>query len=268
MTAANRTGAPASATSVPVLIPIILYHRVVRHGDRFSVEPGVFDEHLAAVRDSGRVPLSVPDVAAAVTGSAPLPARPVAVTFDDGTGDFHDTVLSRLRSAGLPATLYLTTAQLGRPGMLTWRDVVDAAEAGIEVGAHTRTHPHLDTVSRQRAQREIAGSRADVEEHLGRACRSFAYPHGSFDRKVRQAVSAAGFTSAVAVRNAFSHEQDDVLALARLTVQRDTSPEQVAGWLAGRGAPRSPRRERMRTTAFRQVRRVRAHLHPVPERIS
>jgi peptidoglycan/xylan/chitin deacetylase (PgdA/CDA1 family) len=241
---------------------------VVPYGDRFSVEPALFDEHLAAIRDSGRVPLTIPEMAAALAGEAPLPTRPVAVTFDDGTGDFHDTVLSRLQSAGLPATLYVTTAHLGRAGMLTWRDVAEAAEVGVEVGAHSRTHPHLDAVPRQRAQREIVGSRADVEQHLGRACRSFAYPHGSFDRTVRQLVSAAGFTSAVAVRNAFSHDQDDLLALARLTVQRGTSPEQVAGWLNGRGAPRSPRRERMRTTAFRQVRRVRAYLRPVPETIS
>jgi peptidoglycan/xylan/chitin deacetylase (PgdA/CDA1 family) len=250
-----------------VFIPILLYHRVVRQGDRFSVEPEVFDEQLAAVRDSGREPLTVPALAAGLTGSAPLPPRPVAVTFDDGTSDFYDTVLPRLSRAALPATLYVTTGQLGQQGMLTWDDVAAVADTAVEVGAHSRTHPHLDVVSRERAQREVGRSRRDVEQRLGRACRSFAYPHGSYDRAVRRMVSAAGFTSAVAVRNAFSHEDDDVLALARLTVERDTSPAQVAEWLAGRGARLNPARERLRTTAFRQVRRVRAHVHPVPETV-
>jgi peptidoglycan/xylan/chitin deacetylase (PgdA/CDA1 family) len=149
--------------------------------------------------------------------------------------------------------------------MLTWNDVADAADHGVEVGAHSRYHPHLDTVSRQRAQREIAGSRADVEQHIARPCVSFAYPHGSYTRPVRRLVSEAGFTSAVAVRNAFSHGHDDVLALARLTVQRDAPPWRVGEWLAGTGAMPSPDGELLRTTVFRQVRRVRALVHPVPE---
>lgn len=248
-------------------IPIILYHRVLRQGDRFSVEPEVFDEHLAAVRESGRVPLTVPDLAAGLTGSSPLPARPVVLTFDDGTADFYDTALPRLMRAGLPVTLYVTTAELGRPGMLSWEDVAAVAATGVEVGAHSRTHPHLDVVPRQRAEREIARSRSDVEQHLTRPCRSFAYPHGSYDGTVRRLVAAAGFTSAVAVRNAFSHDHDDVLALARLTVERDTSAAQVADWLAGRGARPAPPRELLRTTVFRQVRRVRTYIRPVPETV-
>jgi peptidoglycan/xylan/chitin deacetylase (PgdA/CDA1 family) len=253
------------AQGVLVLLPIILYHAVVPRGDRFSVDPVAFDEHLAAIADGDRVPLTVSAVAAGLTGMGPLLPRPVVVTFDDGTKDFADTVLPRLRAAGLPATVYVTTALVGRPGMVTWSDLVAAADEGVEVGAHSRTHPHLDVVPRRRAQSEITGSREDVERHLGRACLSFAYPHGSYDRRVRHMVAAAGFASAVAVRNALSHEHDDVLALARLTVQRGTSAEQVARWVAGQGAPRNRAGERLRTTVFREVRRVRARLRPVPE---
>jgi peptidoglycan/xylan/chitin deacetylase (PgdA/CDA1 family) len=248
-----------------MLIPIILYHAVVAGGDPFSVHPTVFRQQIDAVRDSDRTPLTVSGLAAALTGSVPLPARPVVVTFDDGTADFADTALPYLLTAGLPATLYVTTAQIGRPGMLSWQDVGQIAAGGVEVGAHSRNHPHLDTVRRQRLQREIGQSRSDVEQHLGEPCRSFAYPHGSYTRTVRDLVAAAGFTSAVAVRNAFSHEADDIFALARLTVRRDAAPEKVADWLTGAGARRSEPHELLRTTVFRQVRRARALVRPVPE---
>ena len=250
-----------------MLIPIILYHAVVAGGDPFSVHPALFRQQIDAVRDSGRTPLTVSGLAAALTGRAPLPARPVVVTFDDGTADFVQAALPHLLAAGLPATLYVTTAQIGRPGMLSWHEVGQVAATGVEVGAHSRNHPHLDTVRRRRLQREITQSRSDVEHHLERPCRSFAYPHGSYTRTVRDLVAASGFTSAVAVRDAFSHEADDVFALARLTVRRDADPEKVAGWLAGSGAPRSSPHELLRTTVFRQIRRARALVRPVPEAI-
>jgi peptidoglycan/xylan/chitin deacetylase (PgdA/CDA1 family) len=251
-----------------MLIPIVLYHAVVADGDLFSVRPAVFRQQIDAVRASGRTPMTVSGLSAALTGTAPLPSRPVVVTFDDGTADFAEAALPHLLAAGLPATLYVTTAQIGRPGMLSWHEVEHIAATGVEVGAHSRNHPHLDTVRRERLRREISQSRSDVEQHLGRPCRSFAYPHGSYTRAVRDLVVASGFTSAVAVRNAFSHEADDVFALARLTVRRDAEPGKVASWLAGTGAPRSARHELLRTTVFRQVRRARALVRPVPEMTS
>jgi peptidoglycan/xylan/chitin deacetylase (PgdA/CDA1 family) len=192
----------------------------------------------------------------------------MALTFDDGTADFSRSALPGLLDARLSATLYVTTAHIGGSGMLSWSEVVQAASQGVEVGAHSRHHPHLDTVSHSRMRREIVGSRADVEDRVGHACRSFAYPHGSYNRTVRQLVIDAGFSSAVAVRNAFSHEADDVFALARLTVRGNTGPERLADWLAGAGAPLVPQRELLRTTVYRQVRRARAMLHPVPEVVS
>ena len=77
---------------------------------------------------------------------------------------------------------------------------------------------------------------AQLEEHLGSSVATFAYPHGDHGRRVRAAVIAAGFSSAAAVKNALSHRGDDPFAIARWTVMRDTSTEQVARILAGEGA--------------------------------
>ena len=52
---------------------------------------------------------------------------------------------------------------------------------------------------------------------------SFSYPHGCYDHRVRSAVVEAGFRSAVAVKNALSHDHDDPFAIARWTVTAGTS---------------------------------------------
>jgi peptidoglycan/xylan/chitin deacetylase (PgdA/CDA1 family) len=245
------------------VVPVLLYHAVTEHPpaamERFTVHPARFAEHVGCLRDSGRASLTVPQFVACLEGQAPLPARPVLVTFDDGYADFLDAA-ERLAAAGLPTTLYVTTGQLGAAGMLTGRQLRSLAGT-VEVGAHSRSHPRLDELPSERLRDEVHGSKADLEDLLQRPTRSFAYPHGDHDRGVRQAVVEAGFGSAAAVKNAFSHDRDDPFAIARITVTAATSTERIAALLEGRGAPRAWQGERPRTRAYRAYRRARRRLH-------
>jgi peptidoglycan/xylan/chitin deacetylase (PgdA/CDA1 family) len=180
------------------------------------------------------------------------------VTFDDGYADFLDAA-ERLETAGLPATLYMTTGQIGAARMLTRRQL-QSLGGPVEVGAHSRTHPRLDELASWRLRDEVHGSKADLEDLLQRPMRSFAYPHGTHDRQVRQTVVDAGFDSAAAVKNAFSHDRDDPFAIARITVTAGTTAERIGQLLQGRGAPAAWAKERRRTRAYRSYRRVRRRL--------
>lgn len=53
-----------------------------------------------------------------------------------------------------------------------------AVRPGVEIGAHTRHHPILATCGNDESREEIAGSRRDLEQVLGRPIRFFAYPNG------------------------------------------------------------------------------------------
>jgi hypothetical protein len=86
---------------------------------------------------------------------------------------------------------------------------------------------------------------------------SFAYPYGYHSRAVRRAVVDAGYTSACAVKNALSHPDDDVFAIARVLVERTTGVAGIDDLLEGRGWPMSWRGERLRTRGWRAYRRVR-----------
>lgn len=249
-------GRPKSGPAVPIL----LYHDVAETAsDAFSVSPRSFARHMQLVADSGRTPLTVDAYAAALRGAAVMPSHPVLVTFDDGYPQFPAAVATMDEIGVRAATVYVTAGYLGQPGQLSWKELRDLPQ-WVQVGAHTRTHPQLDLLSPGEAENEIRGSRDDVQDHLGSACESFAYPHGHFHAGVRGQVVAAGFSSAAAVRNALSHAAEDVYALSRVTVMRATTDEQLDALLAGEGAQLGWRRERMRTKAFRRYRRFRRRL--------
>ncbi len=254
------------------LVPILLYHSISETPSRlmwpFTVTPSAFRRQLEAVAESGATVLSVSDLVARREAGT-LPGRPAAITFDDGFADFADQALPALAERELAATLYVTTGFLaGGPGpivrarpadaTLHWSQLRGIEADGIEIGAHSHGHPHLDTLSRGAARDEIVLSKELLEDELGHEVESFAYPNGYSSPAVRRLVREAGFRSACAVRNTLSSAGDDRFTLARLTVGDRTTAGELAGWLAGVGARPPHTRERVATRGWRAYRRTRA----------
>jgi len=83
-----------------------------------------------------------------------------------------------------------------RQQWMSWEQVQQLCRDGFEIGAHTRTHADLSTLSREEAWQEIQGSRSDMEEKLGAPVNLFAYPYGREDQLTeenRSLVGGAGF---------------------------------------------------------------------------
>ena len=246
------------------LIPVLLYHSVNDRpaaADRqWTVSPADFASHLSAVSASGRVAMTVTEIAKALRGERALPPRPVGITFDDGFSDNYGA-LALLQALGLRATIYITTGEVGGRCRLSRRQIAELAGASaVEVGAHAVRHRRLDEFDAPELGAEVRGSRSHLEDLAGAAVDSFAYPHGAFDRSVRDAVIAAGYRSAAAVKNALSHDGDDPFALARWTVTAGTTAGRIAEVLEGRAVPTAWARDRLRTRAYRVARRGRRRL--------
>ena len=163
--------------------------------------------------------------------------------------------------ANLRASVYLTTGQqAARPSLdPLLLDGLAGDPERLEIGAHSVSHPRLDELDPRTMAREVGASKRHLEETIGREVTSFAYPYGAYDRWVRDAVIAAGYRSAVAVKNALSHPQDDPYAIARWTVRKTTSAEEIAKVLDGEGAL-AWQGERLRTRGYRTLRRLRRSL--------
>jgi peptidoglycan/xylan/chitin deacetylase (PgdA/CDA1 family) len=248
-------------------VPVLLYHGVRDEPaagiERFTLTRAAFARHAAAIADSGRTPLTMSQLAACLRGddAACLPADPVAITFDDGWADTLPAV-ELLAARGIASTTYVQTGRLGGPDWLDEDGVrrLDAIGALTEVGAHTVDHPRLDELSGLALEREVAGSKAYLEDVLGHAVAGFAYPHGAHDERSRAAVAAAGYTHAAAVKNALSHPGDDPFAIARWTVTADVTADRLLTVLDGAAVPVVRAGDRPRTIAYRAARRLRRRL--------
>lgn len=128
--------------------------------------------------------------------------RLAAVTFDDGWENNLTVALPLLQQLGVPATFFLCPGLLGgqHPDvrgpsgrLLDEEGVQELAAAGMELGAHSMTHPDLRTLDDERLEYELEGSRREVERLTGRPCLTFAYPYGFADERVIAATGRAGY---------------------------------------------------------------------------
>lgn len=142
---------------------------------------------------------------------------------------------------------------------MTWADLRSLRSAGVELGAHSLSHPELDVISSKQARREISASREHLEDGLDLAVRSFAYPHGYHSRSVIKITRESGYDSACAVKDRWSEPDDDAFALSRLIIDGGTTAEQLESLLRNPPA-RQPREQRVLRLAWRTTRRAKRKL--------
>jgi peptidoglycan/xylan/chitin deacetylase (PgdA/CDA1 family) len=252
-------------------VPILMYHSVTHAPPpatrALSVRPADLRWQLEYLRDEGFTGLTFADLQERRRTGAELPAKPIALTFDDGYADTHEEALTLLAEYGFAATVFVTTGWLrdagpdaaGRPldRTLSWGQVRELADSGIEVAAHSHSHAQLDQLSDRALRAELVVGKALLEDRLGRAVPSLAYPYGYWSRRVRRAVEAAGYTQAAAVSNDAAVGSSDELAVPRLTIRRSTTPEVFAQITACEELDRVFRADRVMTKGFLVVRRAR-----------
>jgi len=147
------------------------------------------------------------------------------ITFDDGWRDNLTHAWPVLTRFNARATVFLVADWVGRnqttPREFLSPDEIRAlAERGIEMGAHTMSHPRLDQAPPDRIEFELQMSKAAVEAWTGRPCRTFAYPYGRFGDLAVEA-AARHFDAAVAVGGGWWAGGEPLARIPRISIHDD-----------------------------------------------
>lgn len=215
-------------------VPVLMYHRVDPAADdpALCVAPRRFAAQMRWLADHGYRPCSHAAFRDWYLGQTELPPLAVLLTFDDGYAGLHEHVLPVLAARGWPATVFLVSALIGAhdrwaaggdarggPRALLGRaQIEEMARHGFEFQSHSRTHADLTTLDAAALHEQIAGSRRELEDLLGRAVDGFAYPYGRFDDAAHAAVERAGYRIAFSVRSGFNRPGGERFAVRRLDI--------------------------------------------------
>ena len=214
-------------------IPILMYHNIGEPPGGASlrnlyVRTGAFARQMWLLKLLGYKGLSMSAAMPYLRGEKS--GRVAVITFDDGYLDTLEQALPILNNVGFSATCYVVSSRTGehndwdaaalnvRKQLMTAAQLKAWQAAGMEVGAHSRTHPHLPKCTDDELKAEIAGSKADLEALTGAPVTQFCYPYGDLDARVADAVRTAGYSAATTTQRGRARPGDDPMKLRRILV--------------------------------------------------
>ena len=203
---------------------ILMYHRFGEGAyPSTNIRLDQFETHLAEIAAGGYRVLPVAEIAAALRAGRPLPDRTLGITIDDAFLSVYREAWPRLRAAGLPFTLFVATDPIddGLADYMSWDQLREMAEAGVEIGHHGKTHLSLVNMPVSRLDAEIAEATARFEAELGRRPALFAYPFGEYSGAARDRIAGAGFDTAFGQQSGALHGGLDRFLLPRFPLNEN-----------------------------------------------
>lgn len=210
-------GTPAGPKKVAVdqtaQVIIFGYHRFVNQVRRPDTEitPQMFEQQMQELKNRGLTVIGMQDFLAWKRGEKNIPPRSAIITFDDGWKSQYDVAWPILKKYNYPLTLFIYTegvrgGHFGGGEAITWEQLAEMRDAGVDIQAHSATHQDLkkpyDKVRKKRLSpeeyqqwldAEIAGSKQLLEQRLGIRVNCFAVPYGLWNQQVKDTAMRAGY---------------------------------------------------------------------------
>lgn len=219
-------------------IPILTYHQIAQppaSGVPFRslyVTPARFKQQMSMLKRLGYQGLSMRDLMPFLLGEKQ--GKVVGITLDDGYLNNHAEAMPVLLEHGFTATCYVVSQLLGKSNvwdhaigiepapLMGLQQIKDWAQAGLEIGAHTRTHANLVNAPASAIQSEVQDCKQELEDMLGLSVDQFCYPFGIYDDRHPPLVKEAQYLAATTTHRGRVLHGADLFQLRRIPVVRST----------------------------------------------
>src|SRR5881397_1108711 len=184
-----------------------------------EITPAAFEAQMKELKDRGITVISMQDLLAWKRGEKNIPPRCAIITFDDGYKSQYEVAWLIMKKYGYPFTMFIYTegvrgGSLGGGQAITWEQLADMRDNGVDIEAHSATHQdlregHTITLAspggkktrtkltgpeyQKWVQNEVVGSKELLEQRLGIKANCFAVPFGNYNEHVKELARNAGY---------------------------------------------------------------------------
>ncbi len=192
------------------------------------VPPTEFGEQMHALAAAGWHAVTLDQLAANWREGAPLGAKPVVVSFDNGYHSQYSQALPVLKGLGWVGdeNIQLTGLPPSQGG-LSSSEVQRLIAAGWELDTQGLSHADLITLGPAALREQVQETRQELRRRYHVPVNWFCYPSGHYNAAVIAAVKAAGYSGSTTVVPGWAHRSEDAYRMHRLRVLGGTSPQQL-----------------------------------------
>lgn len=193
-------------TSGPVVVQdqsavVLVYHRFGEDSvPSTNIRIEQFEAQLAYLKGRGFNFMSLADIVDHLKNGRDLPGRTIAITVDDAYRSVMTEGWPRLKAAGIPLTLFVSTEPVdgGGSGYLSWDEIRALQADGVTIGHHGNAHIHMPHSGIEASKADLEAASARFEAELGAVPELFAWPYGEHTPDLTAMVREMGFTAAFA----------------------------------------------------------------------
>jgi peptidoglycan/xylan/chitin deacetylase (PgdA/CDA1 family) len=179
---------PAQKMQMIHEVPVLCYHQVRQHTSNdgkiaraYTVTPELFAAHMRMLHDSCFHTVLPAQLYEYYTNGAPLPHRPVVITFDDNTLSQFTNALPVLNKYGFKATFFVMTVAIGKPGYMNTAQLKQLHTEGHTIGCHTWDHQDLRKLPADQWTKQLDDPLKTLNGITGKPIVDFAYPFGAWN---------------------------------------------------------------------------------------
>ncbi len=199
-------------------IPALAFHHIeVKRGfPATRITLNQFEEEMLFLKKLDYVTVS-PDEFLSVDESSAN--KKVLITFDDSYETSFKHAIPLMRSLEFTATFFIIAGFIGKrstwdvnltPSMhMTEDEIKKARDLGFTLGSHTLTHPDLTRLSNARLMEELSVSKKLLEDKFGQEIKYLAYPFGRYNKRVKEAALASGYSAAFTINRPMMQKRFD-----------------------------------------------------------
>ena len=213
--------APAATATAGPKVMVLNYHKIEDKLNALCVPPQDFEMQLQFLKENGYNTITPHELVMALTEGAELPANPVIITFDDGYSDNYHRAFPLLKKYGMKATIFTVTSFMDKNiyGYLSWAQAKEMQDSGlVNIESHTHNHHALTDLTAEQCRAELAQSKKEIEEKLGKPCEFVAYPTGTYDLQIAELVKEEGYLGGFSIRFSNVDMDSNVYALERMPI--------------------------------------------------
>lgn len=220
-------------SSTNVSVPVLIYHRIsdTEPPSAEVISAARFKEHLQLLQALGYTTVTAEQVRRHMLGELTLPARSVAITFDDG---WKDQLIAAgiMNELGISGTFYVISGFFNNPQYFSEKDTIALSENPLfEIGSHSHTHfvkTNIHALNHCMVAEELAISKKILERLLKKPVMSFAWPYGLMTKETIYIASKLGYSSTMMVNSVTDNKPGmSPLDIHRLNIDGRCTMEQL-----------------------------------------